>query len=402
VNSIMLQHVPKDWRIERLGQLFSERKEKVSDEEFEPLSVTKNGIVPQMEHVAKSDDSGNRKKVCMGDFVINSRSDRKGSSGLSDYDGSVSLISIVLEPRHGYPRFLHHLMKSYAFQEEFYRFGHGIVADLWTTRFLEMKGIQVGLPDLPSQQAIGDFLDRETARIDQLIDKKERQDFTLEEEHQAFVTMAVTTGLQPAPMSLTGNSWLKEIPGYWDLSRLKFACARIVDCLHETPEHSEGGDYPSIRTADVVRGHLLLNQAKRVSEDEYRTRIQRLEPAEGDILYTREGERFGLAALVPPGVNLCLGQRMMMFRTNRRVLPAFLMWSLNGQFAYNWLKQSTSGATSPHLNIYDIRNLPLPLPPLAEQPNLGLRPPGLQLMSLRGPWDPTLLPGGWRASTLGG
>ena len=58
---------------------------------------------------------------------------------------------------------------------------------------------------------------------------------------------------------------------------------------------------------------------------------------------------------------------MMMFRTNRRVLPAFLMWSLNGQFAYNWLKQSTSGATSPHLNIYDIRNVPLPLPPLAEQ-----------------------------------
>jgi type I restriction enzyme S subunit len=135
VNSIMLQHVPKNWRIERLGQLFSERKEKVSDEDFEPLSVTKNGIVPQMEHVAKSDDSGNRKKVCIGDFVINSRSDRKGSSGLSDYDGSVSLISIVLEPLHGHPRFLHHLMKSYAFQEEFYRFGHGIVVDLWTTRF---------------------------------------------------------------------------------------------------------------------------------------------------------------------------------------------------------------------------------------------------------------------------
>src|ERR1700730_12380251 len=71
--------------------------------------------------------------------------------------------------------------------------------------------------------------------------------------------------------------------------------------------------------------------------------------------------------MVPPGLKLCLGQRMMLFRTNRRVLPAFLMWSLNGQFAYNWIKQSISGAASPHLNIYDIRNVPLPLPPLAEQ-----------------------------------
>ena len=220
---------------------------------------------------------------------------------------------------------------------------------------------------LETQKAIADFLDRETARIDQLIEKKDRQYLALEEDHQAFITMAVTTGLDPAPMSPTANTWLKEIPAHWDLSRLKFVCARIVDCLHETPEHSESGEYPSIRTPDLIRGRLLLAQAKRVSEDEYCTRIQRLEPAEGDILYTREGERFGLAAVVPPGVKLCLGQRMMLFRTNRRVLPAFLMWSLNGQFAYNWLKQSISGATSPHLNIYDIRNVPLPLPPLAEQ-----------------------------------
>jgi type I restriction enzyme, S subunit len=227
---------------------------------------------------------------------------------------------------------------------------------------LEFPQLSVG-----EQKAIADFLDRETARIDQLIEKKDRQYLALEEDHQAIVTTAVTIGLDPAPMSPTANTWLKEIPAHWDLSRLKFVCERIVDCVHETPEHSESGDYPSIRTADLIRGRLLLDQAKRVSEDDYCTRIQRLEPAEGDILYTREGARFGLAALVPPGLKLCLGQRMMLFRTNRRVLPAFLMWSLNGQFAYNWLKQSISGAASPHLNIYDIRNVPLPLPPLAEQ-----------------------------------
>lgn len=266
--------------------------------------------------------------------------------------------------KHTYSRYYYWFFYGAYLNNIFNGMGGGVRQNLTPTDLLEFP---IPIPDFPTQQAIADFLDRETARVDQLIEKKDRQYLALEEDHQAFVTMAVSTGLDAAPMSPTANTWLKEIPAHWDLSRLKFVCARIVDCLHETPEHSESGDYPSIRTADLIRGRLLLDQAKRVSEDEYRIRIERLGPAEGDVLYTREGERFGLAALVPPGVKLCLGQRMMMFRTNRRVLPAFLMWSLNGQFAYNWLKQSTSGATSPHLNIYDIRNVPLPLPPLAEQ-----------------------------------
>ncbi len=93
-----LGKVPAHWSLGKLGACFSERNEKVSDTEYPALSVTKNGIVPQMEHVAKTDAGDNRKKVCKNDFVINSRSDRKGSAGVSEYGGSVSLISTVLEP----------------------------------------------------------------------------------------------------------------------------------------------------------------------------------------------------------------------------------------------------------------------------------------------------------------
>jgi type I restriction enzyme S subunit len=72
------------WDLRRLGYYFGERREKVSDLDYQPLSVTKDGIVPQLESAAKTDDGDNRKRVCRGDFVINSRSDRKGSAGLSD------------------------------------------------------------------------------------------------------------------------------------------------------------------------------------------------------------------------------------------------------------------------------------------------------------------------------
>lgn len=137
--------------------------------------------------------------------------------------------------------------------------------------------------------------------------------------------------------------------------------------MHETPQHEDDGEYPSIRTADVQRGKIDLIGAKRVTESEYLNRIQRLEPKANDVVYTREGERFGLAAVVPPGVKLCLGQRMMMFRVNKKVEPSFLAWTLNGAFAYHYLKQSVAGATSPHLNISDIRNVPVLLPSLSEQ-----------------------------------
>ena len=133
---------PPNWSLYRLGQLFRERKEKGSDKDFPPLSVTMKGIVPQLETAAKTDDGDNRKIVRIGDYVINSRSDRKGSGGVSEHEGSVSLISIVLEPKNTDQRFAHHLLRSPAFQEEFYRWGNGIVADLWTTRYGDMKNME--------------------------------------------------------------------------------------------------------------------------------------------------------------------------------------------------------------------------------------------------------------------
>ena len=131
--------IPEVWDILPISMCFKERNEKVSDTEWEPLSVTKQGIVKQLENAAKSDAHDARKKVCKNDFVINSRSDRKQSCGVSQYDGSVSLINIVLENKKINPKFVNYLLKNYGFAEEFYRYGSGIVADLWSTNYQKMK-----------------------------------------------------------------------------------------------------------------------------------------------------------------------------------------------------------------------------------------------------------------------
>jgi len=229
MNSIMLRSKPKDWQAVKLGQYFEERNEKVSDEDYPALSVTYNGIVPQMEHVAKSNDRDNRKRVAVGDFVINSRSDRRGASGLSDYDGSVSLISLVLKPRLGHGRFLHYLLKSIAFQEEFYRYGHGIVADLWTTRYSELKNIFVALPDGRTQTQIAEFLDQRCARIGRLITKKQQLITFLKQKEHIAIDGSLTCHLKKRePLQETGLPWIPTIPAHWKLQRAKFLFRNVI------------------------------------------------------------------------------------------------------------------------------------------------------------------------------
>ena len=184
--------IPKHWKLERLGSNFIERREKVSDKDFEPLSVTKNGVVPQLDSAAKSNDGDNRKLVRKGDFVINSRSDRKGSSGLSKLDGSVSLINIVLKPIDINSDFSHILLKSNGFIEEFYRNGHGIVADLWTTRFWDMKSIMLAIPPKDEQIKIVEHIENQTTKIDIAIELQQNYISKLKEYKASLIDSVVT------------------------------------------------------------------------------------------------------------------------------------------------------------------------------------------------------------------
>lgn len=197
--------IPANWELSKIGHCFEHRNQTVSDKDFEPLSVTKNGVLPQLETAAKSDNSDGRKLIRKGDFVINQRSDRKGSAGVSDRDGSCSVIYTVLEPTKYDPRYAHHLFRSVAFQEEFYRWGTGIVDDLWSTRYSLMKQIACPVPPLEEQTAIADFLDRELNTLDSAIASQEKFVGLLIERRLATIQAAMQesshrTGSVTAPL----------------------------------------------------------------------------------------------------------------------------------------------------------------------------------------------------------
>lgn len=343
-----LGEIPVHWNIKRLGHFFEERREKVSDKDFPALSVTMQGIVPQLETAAKTDAGDNRKLVLKDDFVMNSRSDRKGSAGVSQLNGSVSLISIVMQPKKINVNFAHHLLRSYPFQEEFYRYGKGIVADLWSTNASEMKNIL--LPEIPGSESenIANFLNYETAKIDNLIEKQQQLIELLKEKRQAVISHAVIKGLNPdVPMKDSGVEWLGEVPKHWHICKLKwFANLKSGDFITSNSIEPEG-NYP-VYGGNGLRGYY----SHFTHNGEY-------------VLIGRQGALCG-------NINYAIGkfwasEHAVVVTPNER---AVTIW-LGELLRIMNLNQYSVSAAQPGLAVERITDLYIPTPPYQEQINIG-------------------------------
>ncbi len=361
--------LPSHWEAKRLGSYFEERREKVSDEDYEPLSVTMQGIVPQLENAAKTDAGDNRKLVLKNDFVINSRSDRKGSSGVSNLDGSVSLISTVLTPKNIQPVFAHHLLRSRSFQEEYYRYGKGIVADLWSTNYSEMKNILI--PGLPKdeQLKIANFLDYETAKIDTLIEKQQQLIQLLKEKRQAVISHAVTKGLTPSvKLRDSGVEWLGKVPSDWRVVPLKYLVLHkagiqmgpfggmLKDLVYDDTGYKLYGQENTI-SGDFTKGGRWLSHQKYNELLNYQLSV-------GDIVLTRKGS-LGKARLIEslpaPGI---IDSDTIRIRVNTTFLSAEYLGFLMHEAHYTaeQITRASRGSVLPGLNSETIGNLQIALP----------------------------------------
>jgi type I restriction enzyme S subunit len=274
--------IPEHWSVSKIGGLYSLRMTKVSDRDYPPLSVTNKGILPQLETAAKTNAHDDRKLVCKGDFAINSRSDRRGSCGISSYTGSVSLINTILHPMtEMHPQYYDWLFHTIQFGDEFYKWGHGIVDDLWTTGWQDMKKISIPTPPITEQAVIADFLDEQCAEIDTLVTDIQSQIEALEEYKRSVITEAVTKGLDPdVEMRDSGIAWVGDIPAHWLVEKVKFHLQRneprnpgdkqVLSVYREygvIPKDSRDDNH-NVTSEDtsnykyVVPGNLVINKMK--------------------------------------------------------------------------------------------------------------------------------------------
>ena len=344
--------IPEHWECKRLGTWFTERREKVSDKDYAPLSVTKNGVVPQLDNAAKSNDGDNRKLVKEGDFVINSRSDRKGSSGLSILDGSVSLINIVMKPRNINGNFSQYLLKSRAFVEEFYRNGHGIVADLWTTRFDEMKFINISVPQIEEQQTIASFLDDKTVKIDQTIANRQKEIELLKERRQILIQKAVTKGLDDTvKLRDSGVDWIGEIPEHWEVRKLKYVLTMRNE---KTESKSTDKIYVGMENIESQTGKYLLtdSQVEGLASVFYKDDILfgKLRPYLAKVYLSEFDGICSTEFLVYKSSNASYYQRVLL-----------------SDIFIKLVDSSTYGAKMPRASADFINNISIPTPPEQEQ-----------------------------------
>jgi len=232
---------------------------------------------------------------------------------------------------------------------------------------LEVGNIGVTIPPLEEQRAIAAFLDHETARIDALIEKKQRQIELLQEKRSALMSHAVTKGLDPdAKMKDSGVEWLGEIPAHWDLpplyARYSVELGKMLDAKRFT------GNYllPYLRNVDVQWDRVNVENLPEmdIEPDEY----SRFTLADGDLLVCEGGE-VGRTAMWSSELPVCAFQKAI-HRVRPRSsqdVPRFYYYIMRATAWSGVFLAYGNPNTIPHLTAEKLRVYRFPFPPHDEQ-----------------------------------
>lgn len=231
------------------------------------------------------------------------------------------------------------------------------------------RNFPVSLPELDEQRVIASSLDRETTRIDALIEKKARFIELLREKRQALITHAVTKGLDPSvKMKNSGVEWLGEVPEHWSVKQLK----QVVDpsssitygIVQAGPEH-EGG-VPYIRTSDMSGDELPVSGYP-LTSPEIDASYARSRVRPGDIVMSIRAS-VGKCLPVPDKLTHAnLTQGTAKVSPGQSITRDFLLVFLNSGAAQVYFDLMAKGATFKEITLDALRRTPVLLPPREEQ-----------------------------------
>ncbi|ELH5150315.1 restriction endonuclease subunit S [Vibrio cholerae] len=287
---------PETWSEVKAKRLFSNERERASSEDEQLAASQKYGVIPQALMMAQNNakvmlalkGTDNFKQVKENDFVISLRS-FEGGIEHSKYNGCISPAYTVLRLRHesSYPNYFRYALKCSPFIQALNSTSEGI-RDGKTITYDEFGELLVVLPSQTEQKAIATFLDRETQRIDSLIEEKQTFIKLLKEKRQALISHVVTKGLNPnVEMQDSGIEWIGQVPKHWGISKVRYLgqCQNGINIGgeffgHGTPFVSYGDVYNNTSLPEQVQGLVLSTEKDR---DNYSV-------IAGDVLFTRTSE----------------------------------------------------------------------------------------------------------------
>ena len=261
------------------------------------------------------------------------------------------------------PRFWAYALLALDLAKYYYSLGGGVRQSI---KFADFPNDWIAAPDLPTQKAIADFLDRETARIDLLIEKKRRLvELVLLKETVVRDTFTVK-GVTDHPLQPSGVEWFGDVPGHWIVCRFNRLIASKVDYRGRTPEKVDDGVF--LVTARNIRNGVIdyLRSQEFTTEADWAALSARGLPEIGDILFTTEAPLGQIAQV--DRTDVAFAQRIIKFRAKDGLVSndylAQLMMS--SQFQRSLLLFS-SGSTAAGIKSERLAHLFGLVPPKHEQ-----------------------------------
>lgn len=309
----------------------------------------RNEVLSKTEfHISQEAVNSSSTKIIPGRNVIIATRVGLGKVCLLQKDTAINqdLRGVIPKSKNIDVRFLFRWFQSIANKIE----GEGTGATVKGVKLPFIKSLQLPLPPLPEQKRIVAILDEAFAGIDTAIANTEKNLANARELFESYL-----------------NHRLLDIAFQEPIQTLSCITRLIVDCEHKTAPTQETG-FPSIRTPNIGKGDLILDDVKRVSAETFSQWTRRAEPEPGDLILAREAPA-GNVGVIPEGERVCLGQRTVLIRPdNEFVHSKYLAYLILHPVIQERLLSRSTGATVQHVNMRDIRALAIgSLPPIGEQ-----------------------------------
>ncbi len=224
-----------------------------------------------------------------------------------------------------------------------------------------LKEVWLTLPPLCDQVIISNFLDRETRRIDALVEEKNRFIGLLKEKRQALISHAVTKGLDPTvKMKDSGVEWLGEVPEHWEVLTAKRVSSIFIPQRNK-PDLNQDGEGVYWVTMDDMKGDEILQTNLCVSADSAKIAGSKC-LGKGAVIASCVGN-FGIASINL--VNVIINQQLQAFIPKETIIAKFIFYSVVSSKAY--FEQVGTSTTLTYVNQQGFENLPLTLTSIEEQ-----------------------------------
>ena len=234
----------------------------------------------------------------------------------------------------------------------------------------QLGTFEVAVPDVDEQQTIADFLDRETAKIDALVEKKERLIELLQEKRTALITHAVTKGLDPdVPMRDSGIEWLGQIPAHWEHTAIRYACSLVRDGTHQPPSRVVEG-YRLLSVRNIIDGAFAFrDDDSRISEEDFQALQRSFAVHQRDVLLAIVGATLGKTAIVGALPEPFAIQRSLaVLRTRDQILCVSYLRYVVASSRFQQLLWANAGySAQPGLYLNTLGAFRVPLPETEEQ-----------------------------------